>query len=200
MGRNYKVIHYIQNQMADYDSAVTNAFVRLFNIEEQSGQCGGCVIDSVVLLIILKRYGIYAKLHLGEICADGKQDAYHCWLTVGDKIVDFGIYGNSNYNPAYKGKKYDHPFIFENKENYPEIVYVDGSTETTGSWLSDLSNLSVLRYIKMCPGNRVCKLICKSLGIAEVPLHYEKIYKLADGLYFPKLQKIKESPSGRRGI
>ena len=200
MSKNYQVEHYIQNQMKDYDSSLTRAFIRLFNIENQAKECQGCVIDSVAILIILKKNGIDADLHLGEMCSDGKQDAYHCWLTVDDKIIDFGIYGNSNYNPYYKGKKFENPIIFEKIEDISDIVYYDGSTEITNSWLSNLSELSVLKYIKNCPYNRICRLICKSLDIAEIMPNYEKIYKLADGLFFPKLKKIDESPSGRRGI
>lgn len=200
MGRNYKVIHYIQNQMADYDTNLTKAVIRLFNIEEQAKECEGCVIESVALLIIFKRYRIIADIHLGEMCSDGKQDAYHCWLTVDDRIIDIGIYGNSNFNPYYKGKVFETPIMFENKQDVSDVVYFDGSTETTNTWLSNLSEISVLNYIKMCPNNRLCKLICKALEISETQSNYEEIYKLADGLFFPKLEKIEESPSGRRGI
>ena len=200
MSMNYKVIHYIQSQMADFDPSLTKAVVRLFNIEEQAGQCGGCVIDSVAMLILLKKHGITAEIHLGEICSDGEQDAYHFWLTVDDKIVDIGIYGNSNFNPYYKGKVFETPIIFENKQDVSGVVYYDGSTEISNTWLANLSELSVLKYIKMCPKNRLCKLICKALDIAETQAHYEEIYNLADGLFFPKLEKLEESPSGRRGI
>lgn len=200
MGRNYKAIHYIQNQMINYNPSLTKAVVRLFNIEEQAKQCGGCVIDSVALLIMLRKYEITSDIHLGEICSDGEQDAYHCWLTVDGKIIDIGIYGNSNYNPYYKGKVFETPIIFENKQDVSGIVYLEGSTETTNTWLSNLSELSFLKYIKMCPNNRLCKLICKALEIAETQSNYEEIYKIADGLFFPKLKKIEVSPSGRHGI
>lgn len=185
--------------MTNFETSLTNAVVRLFTIEERDKQCGGCVIDSVALLLILKKYGIIAELHLGEMCSDGEQDAYHCWLTVNDKIIDLAIYGNSNFNPYYKGKIFEYPIIFEEKEKITDIVYYDGSTETS-SWLSDLSELALIEYIKKCPDNRLCKIICKALDIAEIQSNYEKIYNLAEGLNFPKLIKISESPSGRRGI
>ena len=109
MGKNYEANKYIRQQLSGYSESLIEAFQRLFNIEDQNQECQGCVIDSIVLALIFKYFNYVAEIHLGEVCADGKQDAYHCWLTLDNRIVDIGIYGNSNYNPYYHGKKLNHP-------------------------------------------------------------------------------------------
>lgn len=197
MSKNYFVLHYIQNQLSEYDERIVKAVQRLFSIEDQAKEKQGCVIDSVVLFLIFKKYGINAEIHLGEICADGKQDAYHCWLTVNDKLFDIGIYGNSNYNREYyKGPQLNTPFINESFTNLGGIRYIDGSTESD-SWLSELSEKSVLDYVKKCPNDRVNLLICKALDISHNRVNCGEILKLTEGEHFPSLEELKFSPSGK---
>lgn len=196
MAKNYEALKHIREQLSSYDENISQAIQRLFNIEDQCKECQGCVIDTVVTALIFNKYGIKNEIHLGEICADGEQDAYHCWLTVDNKIVDIGIYGNANYNPYYHGQEIKYPFILEDTGN---IKYCDGSTETI-SWLAELSEKSIPEYIKHCPQNRVCKLIYKSLDIMETKENYEMIMELAKDMYFPKLKHIEVSPSGKRGF
>lgn len=196
MSKNYNAIHHIQKQLDGYDKKLVNAVCRLFNIEDQIKECQGCVIDSVVLALLFKRFNIDTELHIGEVCADGEQDAYHCWLTLDNKIIDFGIYGNANYNPFYHGVKIDYPLILEKLDS---IKYCDGSTEQD-SWLSELSEKPVVEYVKRCPQNRISKLFLKSLDLIETKSNQELIYDLAKDMTFPKLIKIDTSPSGKKGI
>lgn len=196
MSKNYEALHHIQKQLSDYDSNISNAIQRLFNIEDQIKQCQGCVIDSVVVALIFKKYGIDVEFHLGEMCYDGQHDAYHCWLTLECKILDMGIYGNSNYNPYFHGEKMMYPLIFEDVK---DIKYVDGSTEEE-SWLSQLGGMCIMDYIKICPQNRVFKLFCQSLDITEDKFNQEMMYGLAKDMKFPVVKKINSSPSGRTGI
>ena len=196
MSKNYNAIHHIQKQLEGYDKKLVNAVCRLFNIEDQIKECQGCVIDSVVLALLFKRFNIDTELHIGEVCADGEQDAYHCWLTLDNKIIDFGIYGNANYNPFYHGVKIDYPLILEKLDF---IKYCDGSTEQD-SWLSELSEMPVVEYVKRCPQNRISKLFLKSLDLIETKSNQELIYDLAKDMTFPKLIKIDTSPSGKKGI
>ncbi len=196
MAKNYEALRHIREQLSDYDNNISFAIQRLFNIEDQCGESQGCVIDSIVTALIFKKFGIDVVLHLGEMCADGEQDAYHCWLTVDNKIIDIGIYGNANYNPLYHGEDIKFPFILEDTG---KIKYCDGSTEND-SWLAELSEMAVIEYIMHCPQNRVCKLFYKSMDIAENKDNQDMIYDLAKDMYFPKLIHIEVSPSGRRGI
>ncbi len=195
MSKNYEALHHIRDRMTDYDPKLSNAVQRLFNIEDQCRQCQGCVIDSVIIALLFKKFGIETELHLGEMCADGIQDAYHCWLSLNGQIIDFGIYGNSNYNPYYRGERFKNPFVLEETG---DVKYADGSTEE--SWLTDLSGKSVLEYVKHCPDNRVCKLFLKSLELRENEENQKLVYSLAEGMYFPTVKRIDVSPSGRRGI
>jgi len=196
MGKNYEVLKHIKMQLSDYDDAISNAIQRLFNVEDQRKECMGCVIDSVVAALIFKKYGVEAQIHLGEVCADGKQDAYHCWLTIDNKILDIGIYGNSQYNSYFKGEKLKQPIILED----PGVIkYADGSTEDN-TWLSQLSKMPISEYIKRCPQNRVVKLFCQSLDIIENKENQDMIYELSKDMCFPELERISMSPSGRRGL
>ena len=199
MGKNYDALHYVQKQMREFDPGLTNAVQRLFNIEDQSKKGQECVMDSVMLQLIFRKFGIQADIHLGEICADGNQDACHCWLTVNDRLIDMGIYGNSNYNPYYRGPRLNHPFIMEEFSSLQNIVYADGSTETSGTWQAELSEKSVIDYIRYCPEDRVCKLVCKSLDITYNQENRSMSCNLAEGLKFPKLKKLVVSPSGKSG-
>ncbi len=196
MSKNYEALHHIQKQLSDYDNNISNAIQRLFNIEDQRKESQGCVIDSVVVALIFKKYGIDLEFHLGEICCDGQQDAYHCWLTLEGKILDMGIYGNSNYNKRFHGEKMMYPLIFEDVK---DIKYVDGSTEEE-SWLSRLGGVCITDYIKQVPQNRAFRLFCQSLDIAENKFNQEMMYGLAKDMKFPVVKKINSSPSGRTGI
>lgn len=196
MGKNYEITDYIRKQLNGYSKDIIKAVERLFNIEDQSRECQGCVIDSVVVAIILKCYGVECNIHLGEVCTGGEYDAYHCWVTTDDGIIDIGIYGNSNYNPFYHGRKIEHPVIFDIPEGFK---YVDGSTEDN-SWLADLSNRSVTDYIRSCPNDRVLRLAVKALDLSERKESRYKIYDLSSSLVFPELKKIEMSPSGRKSI
>ena len=94
MSKNYEAIHHIREQLTSYDDGLSDAIQKLFDIEDQRKENQGCVIDSVVASLIFAKFGIKSELHLGEMCADGIHDGYHCWLTVDGKIIDIGIYGN----------------------------------------------------------------------------------------------------------
>lgn len=194
MGKNYTALHYIQNQLSGYDKDLITAIQRLFNIEDQRHENQGCIIDSVVLALLLKKYGYMVDFHLGEVCTDGKQDAYHCWLTLNGQTIDIGIYGNSNYNPYFKGEKLAHPLILDDSQKYG-LKYEDGTTDAS-AWLFDLSQVSITEYMKKCPNNRVVKLICKCLDISETIDNQNMIYELSQGMNFPKVEIIKFSPSG----
>lgn len=194
MAKNYDALHHIREQLASYDDGLSNAIQKLFDIEDQRKEKQGCVIDSVVTALLFSKFGVRCELHLGEMCADGIQDGYHCWLTAEGKIVDIGIYGNSNYNPLYSGEKLRYPIILEDSGH---IKYADGSTEKE-SWIDQLSNKSVLEYINNCPQNRVRKLFCKALDIPENDRNFEMINDLAKNMFFPELNIVDVSPSGRK--
>ena len=173
-----------------------SAVQRLFTIEDQFEQDQGCIIDSVILSLIFKHFGVNTELHLGELCPDGKHDAYHCWLTLDGKLIDFGIYGNSNYNPFYIGEKLEHPIIFDVPDG---IAYMDGSTEAE-SWLSKLSGMPIPQYLKMCRQNRAVKLFIKALELPETKASQEIVYDLAKDMSFPVLIHTEKSPSGKSGL
>jgi len=191
MSKNYEVLHYIQDKLINYNPKLSNAVQRLFNIEDQSMQAGGCVIDSVVIALLFKKFGIDVDIHLGEMCADGHQDALHCWLTLDNQIIDFGIYGNSKYNPCYRGPQFNHPLIFEGNAC---IKYVDGTTDP--SWLTDLSGIAIIDYMNRCPKDRVRKLFLKALELKEVNTNFDMVNVLAKDMYFPIVKHIDVSPSG----
>lgn len=191
MSKNYEALHYIRDRLMNYDPKLSNAIQRLFNIEDQSMQAGGCVIDSIVIALLFKKFGIDSDIHLGEICADGHHDALHCWLTLDDQIFDFGIYGNSKYNPCYRGPQFNHPLIFEDNTG---VKYADGTTER--SWLTNLSGMPIIKYINGCPQNRVRKLFLKSLELRDVKENMNMIDALAKDMYFPIVKRLDFSPSG----
>lgn len=176
--------------MCGFDLSCISAIQRLFNFEDQHKESMGCVQDSVTACLILKHFNVDSQLHLGEICADGIQDSLHCWLSIGDKIMDIGIYGNSNYNPYYSGKKLDAPIILENTN----IKYLDGTTEQN-EWINILSEKSLTSYILECPRDWIFKMFCYSLNIHETDKNKELLLSLANNLYFPKVITIPHSPS-----
>ena len=171
-----------------------SAVQRLFTIEDQFEQDQGCIIDSVILSLIFKHFGVNTELHLGELCPDGKHDAYHCWLTLDGKLIDFGIYGNSNYNPFYIGEKLEHPIIFDVPDG---IAYMDGSTEAE-SWLSKLSGMPIPQYLKMCRQNRAVKLFIKALELPETKVSQEIVYDLAKKHELSGLNAYRKKPLGEK--
>lgn len=194
MSKNYVALQHIKEQLSNYEDDLSNAIQRLFEIEDKNREAQGCVIDSVVAALIFKNFNIETVLHLGEVCADGEQDALHCWLTVDGKILDIGIYGNSNYNPYYHGEQLKYPIVLEDAKN---IKYKDGSTDVD-TWITKLSEKPIYDYVLHCPHYRVCQLFCNSLGLPKSGQNL--VHTLAKDMYFPKLELIDESPSGKRRI
>lgn len=201
--KNYDVLHYIDKQVTSrgYSAQLSQALQELFNFMDTTKESSGCIIGSVVASLILTSFGIDHTMHLGEIgyeTADGEDtiDAYHCWLTVNDEILDIGIYGNSVYNPFYLGKKLKRPIIFDSNDS---IIYMDGSTEQD-SWLSELSGKSFTEYMEHCPANMVVKMAIRCLNLPYTMEGQNQVYALAKDLYFPQLQLISASPSGRKGL
>ena len=183
MAKNYEALHYIRDQLSGYTEDASIAIQRLFDIEDRNRESQGCVIDSVIAKLILKKFGIESKIHLGEFTTDNYHWFHHCWLTVSGKVVDMGIYGNSTYNERYRGKLVKSPIVLEN----PEFAqYKDGTNDRFG-WILGLSGISFSEYTKNCPGDRVYKIFCKSLDILENKESKKLFSELTEGEFFPNL-------------
>ena len=58
MRRNYTAIHYIQEQLKEFDPKFVDCVIRCFSLIEQNQEPDGCLSDSVALFICAKEYGI----------------------------------------------------------------------------------------------------------------------------------------------
>lgn len=202
--KNYEVLHYINDQVisSGYGNNLSQALQELFTFMDNQKEEQGCVIGSIVASLILKCFKVEHTLHLGELgywrkdANDEMIDAYHCWITVDDKILDLAIYASSHYNPYFLGKPMDYPIVFESKTPF---IYQDGSTESN-SWLADLSEKSYTDYLEHCPVNLAVKMAIRCLGSSYDMKGQNAVYQLAKDMYFPKLQHTDASPSGRGGL
>ena len=57
MSKNYKGIHYIQEQLKDFDKSFVNCVIRCFNLIEENKEPDGCLSNTTALYICAKSCG-----------------------------------------------------------------------------------------------------------------------------------------------
>lgn len=163
MSKNYTAIHYIQNQLRDFNSKFVNCAIRCFNCIEKVEEPDGCLSNSVVLFICAKEYGYDPVLCYGLCQYDGKK-FYHTWLEVNGIVIDIAIYGNVNFSPFLAGsKKLTTPYIGEYKNadiHYGKHVFDD---DWPYSLLAKMEGMTFEHYMDGLPKNAMWKITCKYL-------------------------------------
>jgi len=163
MSRNYSAIHYIQNQMKDFDPKFVDCVVRCFNMIDQTHEPDGCLSNSIALFICAKEYGYNPVLCYG-LCELNQKEFYHAWLEIDNIVIDMSIYGNVNFSSySLWDNKLDKPYI----GSYEESATHYGKFEFDKNWrnamIAKAEGLSFTQYINMAPNNAMWKLVCKIL-------------------------------------
>lgn len=68
MSKNYKGIHYIQEQLKDFDKSFVNCVIRCFNLIEENKEPDGCLSNTTALYICAKSCGYNPIICYGLVC------------------------------------------------------------------------------------------------------------------------------------
>lgn len=104
MARDYDMIHFIQNQMADMNDKLTSTVVRMFNKLEQRKEYASALSTSITLYLACQYLELEPKLILGTIQYQGLSYP-HAWLELDDKIFDLATYEDIQHHPVLKERE-----------------------------------------------------------------------------------------------
>lgn len=163
MSRNYKAIHYIQEQLKDFNPDFINCVIRCFNYIEQNKEPDGCLSNSAILYICAKKYGYDPLICYGLCSIDGKE-FYHAWLEINDTIIDLSIYGNINFSPYFIwDEKIETPFIGEynnDKISYGKFIFDE---DWTYAAISQIQGKTLIQYMDKPANNSMWRLVCNCM-------------------------------------
>lgn len=185
MSRNYEVIHYIQDQLKEFDNnALTKSVTKLFEKLYNSMMHDACVYATVMLYVIFKYYRIDSTIVYGIAGYESKEydyKFYHVWLEVNGKIVDLAIFGNINYSPRMLYMQLDKPIVNETYASAKEKNIIYKRYETDKNWknckIAVADNETIRQYCDNAPQN-FWQHICSYLGIGGTPKNVNKLKEL----------------------
>lgn len=184
MSKNYKAIHYIQEQLKNFDIGFVNCVVRCFNFIETKKEPDGCLSNTAALYICAKSYGYNPTICYGLCSIDGN-DFYHAWLEVNNVIIDLAIYGNVNYSPCSMWDyEFDTPYI--GKYDNLQISY--GKFKFDQDWnkslISRIEGKTLMQYMDGSPQYRMWKLVCKFMDKTLTKDLLQQLRKYAENVQF----------------
>lgn len=164
MSKNYKGIHYIQEQLKDFDKSFVNCVIRCFNLIEENKEPDGCLSNTTALYICTKSCGYNPIICYGLCNLDGR-DFYHAWLEINDTIIDLSIYGNVNYSP-YSMWDYKISLPYIGKYDDSKISY--GKFKFDEDWnkslISQVTGKPLIQYIDSAPQYGMWRLVCRYMN------------------------------------
>lgn len=184
MSKNYPVIHYIQNQLKNFNPQFIDCIIRCFNYEEQIKSHNDCLTGTVALYVCAKRYGYDAKICYG-LCSLDNNEFYHVWLEINHIIIDIAIYGNVNYSPySMWDLTLETPYIGTYEESQVQYGKFKFDNDWNSCPLSFIENISVLDYINMAPQNAMWKIICKFMDETPSKSLIQELKEYVNGISF----------------
>lgn len=161
--KNYAAIHYIQEQLRDFNPKFVNCVVRCFNYMDNNRIPDGCLSNTVVLYVCAKEYGYRPELCYGLCSLFGIQ-FYHAWLEMDGTVIDLAIYGNVNFSPfSLWDFVLDTPYI----GSYVDSVVEYGKFVFDEDWkisqISKMEGMSLEQYVNNAPENCVWKQIFSTM-------------------------------------
>lgn len=165
MSKNYLVIHYIQQQLKDFNPKFVDCVVRSFNYLEAIKADRDCLTNTIALFLCAKKLEYNPNICYG-LCKFQDKPFYHVWLEINEIIIDIAVYGNVNYSEySMWDCKLETPYI--GKYEYSPIYY--GKFKFDEDWkdslISKIEGWTVLQYMNAAPQNAMWKLVCKFLDI-----------------------------------
>ena len=164
MSKNYKVLHYIKEQVEKYngDSKLYDILSRSFNLINEYKDPDGCLSTSIALYICLTEAGYEPKIRYGLIKTTDNYEYYHAWLEMDDFIIDLAIYGNANFNSLFDSNIIiEYPVVlekFHNQLSYHAFLFDD---DWQYSAISAAEHWTLYQYIMKAPMNGMHKIIGK---------------------------------------
>lgn len=184
MSKNYKGIHYIQEQLKDFDKSFVNCVIRCFNLIEENKEPDGCLSNTTALYICAKSCGYNPIICYGLCNLDGR-DFYHAWLEINGIIIDLSIYGNVNYSHySMWNYKIDTPYI--GKYDNSKILY--GKFKFDQDWskssIGQIAGKTLIQYMNGSPRYRMWKLVCKFMDKTLTKDLLQQLQKYAENVQF----------------
>lgn len=184
MSKNYKGIHYIQEQLKDFDKSFVNCVIRCFNLIEENKEPNGCLSNTTALYICAKSCGYNPIICYGLCNLDGR-DFYHAWLEINGIIIDLSIYGNVNYSHySMWNYKIDTPYI--GKYDNSKILY--GKFKFDQDWskssIGQIAGKTLIQYMNGSPRYGMWKLVCKFMDKTLTKDLLQQLQKYAENVQF----------------
>lgn len=184
MSKNYKGIHYIQEQLKDFDKSFVNCVIRCFNLIEENKEPDGCLSNTTALYICAKSCGYNPIICYGLCNLDGR-DFYHAWLEINGIIIDLSIYGNVNYSHySMWNYKIDTPYIGEYDNS--KILY--GKFKFDQDWskssIGQIAGKTLIQYMNGSPRYGMWKLVCKFMDKTLTKDLLQQLQKYAENVQF----------------
>lgn len=89
MAKDYNAIHYIQNQVKNYnaDDKLSDLLIRGFNLIYNNEESDGCASNSVALYVCLKNMGFNPQIYYGLCGIKNEFEFYHMWIELMKKLL-----------------------------------------------------------------------------------------------------------------
>ena len=166
MSRNYNAIHYIQENLAEYDKHFVDAVIKAFNTIHEKLEPDGCLSTSAILYIAAKKYGYDPELCYG-CCELEEKQFYHAWIEINNTVIDLSIYGNVNFSPfSLWNTKMDVPYIGSYSDSAIKYGKYTFDEDYRMSQISTVEGKSLEQYMDGLPQNAMWKLACRYLDLA----------------------------------
>lgn len=184
MSKNYKCIHYIQEQLKDFDKSFVNCVIRCFNLIEKNKEPNGCLSNTAALYICAKSFGYNPIICYGLCNLDGR-DFYHAWLEINGIIIDLSIYGNINYSPySMWNYKIDTPFIGEYSDSKISYGRFKFDQDWSKSLIGQIAGKTLIQYMNGAPQYRMWKLVCKFMDKTLTKDLLQQLQRYAENVQF----------------
>lgn len=194
MAKDYNAIHYIQNQVKNYnaDDKLSDLLIRGFNLIYNNEESDGCASNSVALYVCLKNMGFNPQIYYGLCGIKNEFEFYHMWIELDEKIIDLAIYGNAKFN--FFSDKLAHiietPIVLETYDEakicYDKFLFDDDWKHAA---ISNIEKKSLKEYINNAPNNSMKKLICRYMDVSPTK---DNISKLLDNISDFRFVELRE--------
>jgi hypothetical protein len=162
MSRDYDGIHHIRQEIAKYngDDKLSDILERCFNWMCNEEEDNGCLIQTTSLYIAMCNLGYNPQICYGLCILPNKQEFYHAWLELDNRIIDIAIYGNIKWGLRCQHKTIQLPVIMS---TYKDAPFTYGKFCFDNDWkyagISIVDRMDIFSYIQNAPNQCVRKRI-----------------------------------------